>query len=158
MGGQKDYGYKIGIDDNSNLFADLAINYSTTRIPITTYTVQPNTWYKCLLYLEKYVINDVYYIDAEVKIWEYSGGSWVLRGSATYSYSHEKYLYGYPPMWRVNDITDWWWGDAVIGGTWDSNLNMVVIDKFEGKIDDAKWYKSLAFDVRGYNKYFVYDA
>jgi hypothetical protein len=48
--------------------------------------------------------------------------------------------------------------DPIIGGTWDTNLNNVVVDKFVGKIDDAKWYKSLAFDVRGYNKYFVNDA
>ncbi len=153
LGGTVDHGYKIGIDSSNKLFAALAINYSTIKIPINAYNVQLNTWYKCLLHIEKYVVGETYHIDVEVTIWEYSGGAWVQRGSTNYMYSHEKYVSGYPPMWRINDISDWWMGDAIIGGTWDSNINMVVIDGFEGKIDDAKWYKSLAFDLRGYNKY-----
>ncbi len=155
----KAYGYKIGIDTDGYLFADLGINWTVVSFQMDNATVQGDTWYKCQLTVEKYVINNVYYVDMALDLWRYMGASWNHVGRDVYQYSHPRwYDTSWIPTWRINDITDWWMGDAIIGGTWDSNTNMVVVDKFEGMIDDAKWFKTSAYDLRGLNKFKTYNA
>jgi len=155
----KTYGYKIGIDTDGYLFADLGINWTVVSFQMDNATVQGDTWYKCQLTVEKYVINNVYYVDMALDLWRYMGASWNHVGRDVYQYSHPRwYDTSWIPTWRINDITDWWMGDAIIGGTWDSNTNRVVVDKFEGMIDDAKWFKTSAYDLRGLNKFKTYNA
>lgn len=148
------YGYKIGIDTYGILFADIVINENIYTLEIGT-QINLNSWYRCLLHLEKQVVDeDTYRIDMFLTLWELTGNDWTEIQYDVYQYT---YLLEYPFI--IGDIyPPYITKDAIIGGTWNYMQYSTVVDKFVGKIDDVKWFKSEAYDVFGYDKYHVYGS
>ena len=153
------YGYKIGIDSDGGLFATVAINKTEYTLQVTS-PVQPDTWYRCLLRVEKYTPNDYdYHIDLNLTLWQLTGNGWIELSYTVYNYHHEYYYYAPPGGivgWWINDISDPWNDkDVIIGGTWHTIHSDTVIDKFVGRIDDVKWFKSESYNVWDYDQFNV---